>query len=326
MVCLIVIQFSSPFAAMMLSGAFIALMVNTRVAKGQADQIDCQGSPFGAQTESNFTGVDLGDEYYIYQKPPRVEVSVKEMILIASALLLLVTSLCLFYKNWKKNYRDINQLPYYSYLYKDDPPPPVVPLVGTGVGPNPAVVNWAKAAAAVALVNQSKRLAAKAQNRSQDVQSSRTDGAFNGANVYRPFTSTSRQSPQLVSMGDHRIRLYHGRYGVELIPGNISQSECGSPFVYTYRNVPKRTKSYDTHRSLMTLPEFKSSTEDNKEDLIFIKDPLEIKNTIGKDDSVANSVTATFLRNNMDQMNGSKTKDNACDKSTMIPNDSSTLV
>ena len=80
-------------------------------------------------------------------------------------------------KNWKKNYRDINQLPYYSYMYKDDSPEvpvvpgvvPVVPRPGGGiplvvaaVSAGPAstgaksrpTVNWAKAARAVTLVNK----------------------------------------------------------------------------------------------------------------------------------------------------------------------------
>ncbi len=46
------------------------------------------------------------------------EVRIKEVILIVLALLLLVCSIALFFKHWKKNYRDINQLPYYAYLYQ----------------------------------------------------------------------------------------------------------------------------------------------------------------------------------------------------------------
>ena len=42
----------------------------------------------------------------------------KEAVLIILALLLLVCSILLFYRHWKKNYRDINQLPYYAYLYQ----------------------------------------------------------------------------------------------------------------------------------------------------------------------------------------------------------------
>ena len=68
------------------------------------------------------------------------EIRPKEVILIVLALLLLVCSVLLFFKHWKKNYRDINQLPYYAYLYQKDPaefadvappaPPPIVPKVG----------------------------------------------------------------------------------------------------------------------------------------------------------------------------------------------------
>ena len=36
------------------------------------------------------------------------------------ALTLLVCSILLFFKHWKKNYRDINQLPYYAYLYQKE--------------------------------------------------------------------------------------------------------------------------------------------------------------------------------------------------------------
>ena len=80
---------------------------------------------------------------------PKVKVSgydikVKEIILVSMALMLLATSLCLFYKNWKKNYRDINQLPYYSYMYKIESPPPVTrPPVKT------PIMHWAKAAASI---------------------------------------------------------------------------------------------------------------------------------------------------------------------------------
>ena len=46
------------------------------------------------------------------------EVRAKEVILVCLALALLVFSITLFFKNWRKNYWDINQLPYYAYLYK----------------------------------------------------------------------------------------------------------------------------------------------------------------------------------------------------------------
>ena len=46
--------------------------------------------------------------------PPRIdpsahEVRPKEVVLICLALMLLVCSILLFFKHWKKNYRDINQ-------------------------------------------------------------------------------------------------------------------------------------------------------------------------------------------------------------------------
>ena len=46
------------------------------------------------------------------------EVRPKELILVCLALALLVFSVALFFKHWRKNYWDINQLPYYAYLYK----------------------------------------------------------------------------------------------------------------------------------------------------------------------------------------------------------------
>ena len=47
--------------------------------------------------------------------PPNVTVSgtdirAKEVILVMMALCLLICSVCLFFKHWKKNYRDINQV------------------------------------------------------------------------------------------------------------------------------------------------------------------------------------------------------------------------
>ena len=55
--------------------------------------------------------------------PPKItisgaEIRPKEAILVSLALALLVFSICLFFKHWSKNYRDINTLPYYAYLYK----------------------------------------------------------------------------------------------------------------------------------------------------------------------------------------------------------------
>jgi hypothetical protein len=56
------------------------------------------------------------------QYPPKVTVSgtdirVKELVLIAMALCLLICSVCLFFKHWKKNYRDINQvINYHAFI------------------------------------------------------------------------------------------------------------------------------------------------------------------------------------------------------------------
>ena len=46
------------------------------------------------------------------------EIRPKEAVLVMLALALMVFSMALFYKHWSKNYRDINSLPYYAYLYK----------------------------------------------------------------------------------------------------------------------------------------------------------------------------------------------------------------
>lgn len=53
--------------------------------------------------------------------PPKVTISgtdirAKEVILVFMALSLLVCSVCLFFKHWKKNYRDINQASVYTFL------------------------------------------------------------------------------------------------------------------------------------------------------------------------------------------------------------------
>ena len=53
-----------------------------------------------------------------YPSRRSVDVRPKEVILVCLALLLLAFSMTLFFKHWKKNYWDINQLPYYAYLYK----------------------------------------------------------------------------------------------------------------------------------------------------------------------------------------------------------------
>ncbi len=53
------------------------------------------------------------------QTPPKVTVSgtdirAKEVVLVSMALCLLICSICLFFKHWKKNYRDINQVNFIS--------------------------------------------------------------------------------------------------------------------------------------------------------------------------------------------------------------------
>ena len=54
----------------------------------------------------------------IHVRTSGADVRPKEIILVCLALLLLVFSVGLFFKHWRKNYWDINQLPYYAYLYK----------------------------------------------------------------------------------------------------------------------------------------------------------------------------------------------------------------
>ena len=44
------------------------------------------------------------------------DVRVKEVVLVTMALCLLVCSMCLFFKHWKKNYRDINQV---KFIYSE---------------------------------------------------------------------------------------------------------------------------------------------------------------------------------------------------------------
>ena len=48
----------------------------------------------------------------------KIDIKVKEVILVSSALLLLAFSLVQFYKKWVKHYRDINQGSFTSYYYK----------------------------------------------------------------------------------------------------------------------------------------------------------------------------------------------------------------
>ena len=47
----------------------------------------------------------------------KIDIKVKEVILVSSALLLLAFSLVQFYKKWVKHYRDINQGSFTSYYY-----------------------------------------------------------------------------------------------------------------------------------------------------------------------------------------------------------------
>lgn len=46
------------------------------------------------------------------------QIRFKEVVLVLLALALLVFSIALFFKHWSKNYREINTVPYYAYLYK----------------------------------------------------------------------------------------------------------------------------------------------------------------------------------------------------------------
>ena len=57
-------------------------------------------------------------EQLIHVRVSGTDIRPKEAILVSLALLLLVFSVALFFKHWRKNYWDINQLPYYAYLYK----------------------------------------------------------------------------------------------------------------------------------------------------------------------------------------------------------------
>ena len=59
--------------------------------------------------------LDASNPSELVNFPPKVTVSgtdvrVKEVVLVSMALCLLVCSMCLFFKHWKKNYRDINQV------------------------------------------------------------------------------------------------------------------------------------------------------------------------------------------------------------------------
>jgi hypothetical protein len=88
----------------------------------------CKSIVFSSSQLSSSGGVSTTEVYSsnsLPQFPPRFsngveQVRVKEVILIFMALALLVCSIMLFFKHWKKNYRDINQLAYSAYLYQKD--------------------------------------------------------------------------------------------------------------------------------------------------------------------------------------------------------------
>ena len=119
-------------------------MVDTGSETSVSNPFHCGQDEKNIQYSSYFSN-NVSSTTYPQMRISGADIKVKELILVTLALLLLVTSLCLFYKNWKKNYRDINQLPYYSYMYKIDTPPPTV----TRVPARPPVMHWAKAAAAI---------------------------------------------------------------------------------------------------------------------------------------------------------------------------------
>ena len=91
-----------------------------------------------------------------FDPTPLTQIRFKEVLLISMALLLLVCSVMLFFKHWKKNYRDINQLPYYAYLYQKDDPEFTTPGVGSVTTPgHPAstIDLWKASGQAVAANN-----------------------------------------------------------------------------------------------------------------------------------------------------------------------------
>ena len=106
------------------------------------DEINAQYSSYLSHVVNNGT---VSSTTWPKIRVSGADVKVKEVILVTLVLFLLVISLCLFYKNWKKNYRDINQLPYYSYMYKIESPPPTV----TRAPAKAPIMHWAKAAAAI---------------------------------------------------------------------------------------------------------------------------------------------------------------------------------
>ena len=80
----------------------------------------------------------------------KIDVKAKEIILLASALLLLAFSLFQFYKKWVKHYRDINQGSFTSYYYKyESGSLPVLADSPEMHRKNSARKNWNKLGAAV---------------------------------------------------------------------------------------------------------------------------------------------------------------------------------
>ena len=72
----------------------------------------------------NMQDLDASNPSELVNFPPKVTVSgtdvrVKEVVLVMMALCLLVCSMCLFFKHWKKNYRDINQVRENSHMTSD---------------------------------------------------------------------------------------------------------------------------------------------------------------------------------------------------------------
>ena len=126
----------------------LAIMADADVKASPAsnclhDLVEDKSSIYSSYTSTN--GSLVPSTTWPKLRESGADIKVKEIVLISMALMLLVTSLCLFYKNWKKNYRDINQIPYYSYIYKVDTPPATV----TRAPVNTPIMHWAKAAAAI---------------------------------------------------------------------------------------------------------------------------------------------------------------------------------
>ena len=120
---------------------------NNRIETMFPDGVDCLHSLKKETTGAEYISYNesLYSTSYPKLRVSGADIKAKEIVLVSMALMLLATSLCLFYKNWKKNYRDINQLPYYSYMYKIESPPPTV----TRAPVKAPIMHWAKAAAAI---------------------------------------------------------------------------------------------------------------------------------------------------------------------------------